>query len=395
MTSILLINDTTSVGHWGCAATSAALRRNLESRGNTVTPLTLTLDLPPLEGALSTPAHFSDPSLLDELEANIPDLIAPIRDAETICVNGEGTLHGIYDRPRYLYALIAAAHQLGKPTALINCSIFPESKPTGDSPESYAVHAEVLHHISFLACRDAFSHAICHAMGIPAARSFDCLPLEAVHHAQSTKAERHGIVLTGSVLRHPQLLSAFEAVARRFAPEITLLLDKPKPQRADSDQHVADHLESVGLAIRTIRADSFESWLHTLASARVVVSGRFHHAMAARVVGTPVVTIASNTPKLDALTELGAPAPLDPFDSHLNEQLIAATVDTLDAHAPPNNLDTILHLAIRNFAWLDEPAASHTDPPRYELPQRIEAAASTATQGVPSSNQNPSKTRSP
>ncbi|MEO1535064.1 MAG: polysaccharide pyruvyl transferase family protein [Planctomycetota bacterium] len=393
MTSTLLINDTTNVGHWGCYATSRALSRNLEARGHTVTPLTLPLDLPLLDGALSSPAHFREPTLLDELDARVPNLIASVRNAENICVNGEGTLHGIYDRPRYLYALIAAAHHFGKPIALINCSIFPESNPTGDAPAQYALHAEVLRHVSFIACRDAFSHAVCHAMGLPATRSFDCLPIEAADHTPATEAQRQGIVLTGSVLQHPELLNAFEALARKFEADITLLLDKPKPQRADSDQHVADHLDRAGLAIRTIRAHSFEEWLHTLASGRVVVSGRFHHAMAARVVGTPVVTIASNTPKLDALAELGAPAPLNPMDPKLPEQLIQAAAATLEAPPPPNNLDAVLGLAQRNFAWLDEPAALHTDPPTFKLPQRVEAAAATANQRVPSPNRIPSKTR--
>ncbi len=59
------------------------------------------------------------------------------------------------------------------------------------------------------------------------------------------------------------------------------------------------------------------AWLQTIATARILISGRFHHTIAAAVLGTPSVTFSSNTPKIEEIRQtLGLEPPLA-FDGQL------------------------------------------------------------------------------
>ncbi|MFT7405993.1 polysaccharide pyruvyl transferase family protein, partial [Zhongshania sp.] len=51
-------------------------------------------------------------------------------------------------------------------------------------------------------------------------------------------------------------------------------------------------------------ADTEQAWLECIANAALLVSGRFHHSIAAAFLGTPFIVTASNTPKVAGLLEL-------------------------------------------------------------------------------------------
>src|SRR5207244_119476 len=67
-----------------------------------------------------------------------------------------------------------------------------------------------------------------------------------------------------------------------------------------------------------VDAKSLEDWLSTIGAAALLVSGRFHHSLAAFSLRTPFVMLTSNTPKMNALAAmLGAPEPLRYDDPNL------------------------------------------------------------------------------
>lgn len=51
-------------------------------------------------------------------------------------------------------------------------------------------------------------------------------------------------------------------------------------------------------------ATSLNDWLASIEKASLLISGRFHHTIAANCLGTPFISFASNTPKIDGLAQL-------------------------------------------------------------------------------------------
>ncbi|MBU0608668.1 MAG: polysaccharide pyruvyl transferase family protein, partial [Armatimonadetes bacterium] len=60
--------------------------------------------------------------------------------------------------------------------------------------------------------------------------------------------------------------------------------------------------------LQGLDAQSFPAWLAVIKHADLLLSGRFHYAVAAACLGTPAVSFQSNTPKIDSVLEdLGLP----------------------------------------------------------------------------------------
>jgi polysaccharide pyruvyl transferase WcaK-like protein len=93
----------------------------------------------------------------------------------------------------------------------------------------------------------------------------------------------------------------------------------------------------------------------------VLVSGRFHHTIAAACLNTPFVLLGSNTPKNAGLAEtLGVPAPLALDSPGFVEALISRTEAAREGGSPPEDEGArraagLRELALENFSGL--PAA--------------------------------------
>ena len=82
-------------------------------------------------------------------------------------------------------------------------------------------------------------------------------------------------------------------------------------------------------SFQLINANSEKEWLATIDQARLLISGRFHHSIAAAFLKTPFVALQTNTPKLDALLEmLSLPWKLSVTDNNASE-LLMEMVDLL------------------------------------------------------------------
>jgi polysaccharide pyruvyl transferase WcaK-like protein len=91
------------------------------------------------------------------------------------------------------------------------------------------------------------------------------------------------------------------------------------------------HAATAG-GIEILLARSELEWLSAIASARLLVSGRFHYSIAAAWLGTPFLALDSNTPKMAGLMQvLGLAGPPERGAGNLAvlleqraEQLLAA-----------------------------------------------------------------------
>ena len=130
------------------------------------------------------------------------------------------------------------------------------------------------------------------------------------------------------------------------------------PSKGDPEfvKFLQEHCEA---PIEVMNAASMDEWLDTINHAALLVSGRFHHSIAAFCLNTPFIAMGSNTPKVHGISKLLAlPEPISSSDPKLVEKLLSRTAPVL-RHPEVDNAAkvSVLHeLAENNFdglkAWM-------------------------------------------
>lgn len=362
---VLLINDTSNWYHFGCTATSTALKSSITAQGFAIhsLPTERLMHCAPVPERL---VDFDAAEFFERFRAGCRDVVQAVETAELIVINGEGSLHGQSDYARLLlYLAYIAATRFGKRVQIVNHSCYPESAARITDPMVNALYRKVYETLDFIAVREPLSAEILRALGLAPVQAFDCLPLYvAEHYRPRPSARRSGIVVAGSVAWRdsgmPALLRLIELAHDQREPISVLIGAQANPARDDLAFVAAlRQAEPAGWAL--IEAQSPGAWLDTIGGARLLVSGRFHHSLAALCLGTPFVALESNTPKLHAVTTmLELPAPLAYSSPTLTDEVVAAAEARLATYAPPVSRDVIERLvgmARLNVAGLCMPAA--------------------------------------
>lgn len=345
----LLINDTTTDYHWGCFATSGFIKSKLASLGYRVTSFS---------AATTHRGMGQGPTSVDELAAfykKLPAVAPELWDALTRCaivvVNGEGTLHRSHNGPRCLLAFMWAAKRLGKTVHLINHSLFPSGGAEPAEADVRDYYYKCLSSLDAIVAREAHSISNYRNLGIPADLGFDCLP--AFANDISIPSSERAIVLCGA---SNWTADVAKSVAERLAP---LLAAQALPivflsggVKCPPEDRM--HYEAMRSAISRLvlaEAESVEQWLSIISSSALMITGRFHHLIAAIALSSPIVSMPGNTPKCEAVCDLvGLPSPIDAMSPLLEERVRQAL-----QHPPAPPLETALRareLAERNFSRL-------------------------------------------
>ncbi len=359
---VALLNDTTHWYHWGCNGTSTAITTTLRERGYAVEPLPIT-GMYGLSAGPRSLEEFDDPHCFRRFSAANAWVFRELEGADHVVINGEGSLHGMNDYVmNVLYLAYLSKTFLGKTVQLINHSCYPEGATAANDSERWRLYRKVYATADFVAIREPDSHALMTQAGIAATLSFDCLPLSIRRLAPGTERRGDEIVIAGSVASREDDLRAWIAFAERMAlagMQVRVLTGASMLPAADDLSFAQALKRGAPRVVEVVEADSLEWWLATLARAAVVVSGRFHHTIAAATLGTPFVLLDSNTPKNSGLARvLGSPPPLSLNTPELADQLTARTEDALrhhGAYAAPARADLAPQLcegAMRNFLGL-------------------------------------------
>lgn len=358
----LLANDTTAWYHWGCTATSLAIRDQIRQKGYDLaaTPIRSIYMARP---APSTLQEFDDPEFFDVFTAANPHLMRQAVDADVIIVNGEGTLHGLTDNVRgLLYFAYAAAQRLGKRVQIINHSCYPEDAATLTDPIANGLYKRVYEKLEYAAFREHISFGLMRQIGIQGALAFDSLPLTAkkMAHALPAKREKR-IVIAGSASADDRTAAAFAEYARWAAAagwQISVLTGA-RAFPSNDEAVFTRALTRFGLPAGTdlIQAGSLQEWMAEIARAGMVTTGRFHHSIAAFSTGAPFVAASSNTAKTNAIMQLlERPEPLPIRAPDLAARLIEAHQAALDNQEQPNDhavrLEAVETLALENYTAL-------------------------------------------
>jgi tetratricopeptide (TPR) repeat protein/ADP-heptose:LPS heptosyltransferase len=342
----VLLNDTAAWYHWGCTGTSTALREQLERRGYDVrgVPITRLLTL----GV--TPQDFESADTFAQVNASDPDLVALLRQAKLMLVNGEGSLHGATPTAlRILYLCWLAKTRFGAALHIVNHSCYPDA-------EAAALYAMVYRAADYVAVREPLSVPAVLALGVEPALAFDSLPLYVRDHFSGRPPRTDVAVLAGSVLlggRDAGLYPQIVQHLRSRGLEVVVLTGANGPPALEEIRFALQVKKACGDAVRLVEARSAADWLATIAGARLLVSGRFHHSIAAAALGTPFVAFGSNTQKVEGLMQaLGGEPPVAWTDPAALATALAR-IDCLLAEGmalPP--LDELCRRAEGNFAAL-------------------------------------------
>jgi polysaccharide pyruvyl transferase WcaK-like protein len=309
-------------------------------------------------------AELEDEALFHRFSERNVGLLQRLQNVPEVIINGEGSIHDLTPTATaLLYLAWICKRRLGKRTSIINHSCFPR---TGHAPDRRAdeLYARVYGALDHVVVREDRSAAELARLGIQATQGFDCLPLFINRHAAAGMPERERrVVICGSVAQDASLVELLLAVATRVID-----LGYSVDVLAGASAFIAqDDLRLVGALhprlrgrYRFVAATSERQWLDTIAAASLLVSGRFHHSIAAASLGTPFVVAASNTLKIDGLIErLGLQREaiwISPADgTGAISRIESLLADPQPALVPAERLTSLREMALRNFDGVAPP----------------------------------------
>ncbi|MEM1261535.1 MAG: tetratricopeptide repeat protein [Pseudomonadota bacterium] len=305
---VLFVNDTANGYHWGCTLTCNGLLGLLPPDDWLVRSCSIaSVDEPVTEAALLADPTLLTPSGLSAWLSRQPALRDAIQRADLLLVNGEGTLHGTGDQALTLLMVLAAATAVcERPFAIVNHSAYP---PADDSRAAAIVRElfqKVYARAIDVAVREPNSQTALAALGISSRLTFDCLPL-----VVSPRTVSHGeqIVIAGTASVSPAVvaaLSRFVDAAHSHGVGTTYLYGANGVPAVDDHRLATELVRQTDRRCQITFAPTESAWLDTIGSAAMLLSGRFHHTLAAACLQTPFLAATSNTQKMDGLlSELG------------------------------------------------------------------------------------------
>jgi polysaccharide pyruvyl transferase WcaK-like protein len=330
---VAFLNDTSAWYHWGCTGTSEAIKETLRKRGLEVA----SVPIQALHTAKSLPgssADFDNAGFFNRFFKENLTITAPILQSDHVVINGEGSLHDMSKLPlTILYLAYAAKKFCKKNVQIINHSCYPDGDKVIPGSQNARLYGGVYRLLDFVAIREHRSLEAMRAIGIEPTLSFDCLPLYVKHHPLPAVERKKTIVIAGSVAWKAEGLAALTSYMRAREAEgfVLIVLTGAKANPASDDEKFVSALcQALPEGWTHMVATSMEQWLSVIASASLMLSGRFHYTIAACILDTPPVVLGSNTPKNLALTEAaGLPPPLDYTASDLETALTVRTKEAL------------------------------------------------------------------
>jgi tetratricopeptide (TPR) repeat protein/polysaccharide pyruvyl transferase WcaK-like protein len=360
----VFLNDTSDWYHWGCSGTSLSVHRALRERGYDVQarPIALTQNLAALP---TSPEEFDSDDVYAAFVSKNTSLANQLSAADIVVINGEGSLHGGGIVPvGLLYIAFVAKTRLAKTVQIINHSCYPQGADTSSDGPLNRLYQRVYQQLDFIAVREPLSLRLLQSLNITCVQSFDCLPLfiDSLPALQTKHvSDKPYIVLIGSVAWGEAIAEPLtQFLQQRLAGgySIKLLIGASAFLAAEDVVFVQWMQRKAAGQFELCVADTEQAWLECIANAALLVSGRFHHSIAAAFLETPFIVTASDTPKVAGLLELlEMPAAMLQTDQDFLENLTLMADKRL---AQPGQFilsaqlrQALSALAENNFAALD------------------------------------------
>jgi len=307
----VFFNNTAASYHWGCYGTSMAIYEALIDDGYSV----VSFDVETTHQSLGDAPYLACPKQIEkfgqQLQAVNPMAFRAITDSDLIVINGEGTIHRFHQGPRVLLSIAKFASGLGKRVHLINHSCFPSggTEPAADDIEEF--YKTCLNGIEKIVVRDIESSRNLDRLGIIHTVGFDCLPHYLRRHPNIPEMPKAIVVGAASWWQQDQAkqfaVNLVESGVVNSGIPVIFLSGGFKRAPEEDELHFKCMKETI-TELRLTRPPSLGEWMGWIKSSHVLITGRFHHFIAAATVRAPVVYGSGNTPKTEAVAEMvGAP----------------------------------------------------------------------------------------
>jgi glycosyltransferase involved in cell wall biosynthesis len=311
----LFVNDTFNTFHHGCSATSLAIRRHLCELGDNST---IGISWEAISNPKLAPRNhdeFVSYEFRLKWERENAKLLRLFAASEHIVVNGEGSMSNYHYGSLFLFYLIYyCAEHLKKDVSVINHSLFTTT---------YSDRLDERTHSDFLKivatayrglknCWVREPESLTQLEEIVPGRGklcFDCLPLYVQEIFPHTKQdiERRGVLVGGGNYlddRYPEFLEALTPVLEDAfgAFEYAFLFSDVPHSQSSGDIALYNRIHELmpdRVCLRSVKTT--DEWLDEIRSARLLVSGRFHHTIAAFMLDTPFFAFKTDTKKMEGM----------------------------------------------------------------------------------------------
>ena len=353
----LLVNDTANTYHWGCYGTSTEIRLSLEECGYSVQSISA-VEIVELKAAPRTDAEAQDKGFRSAFLKQNPTIEKALSESDCVVVNGEGTLHGAGKAAfNLLYIANLAKTTFHKPVYAINMSLFPDDSGQANNAAD-AFYKSMLEPLDEIVLREPRSLEVAKRIGLDAREGFDCLPRFLARQGNDQESHKAGpIVLGGGLgIDFESYANLAQEIVQTINPTPVVYLIGAQSHPALDDIKTRQVLTEAVPNINVLTARTFKEWSNAIAQASCVVSGRFHHSIAALCLGTPIVVFHARTPKIAGLCEkLSLDPPLSITDPNQTETALNQIKAALETHNRPIDEQAIQSLrdsAAHNFDGL-------------------------------------------
>lgn len=358
MSKVLLLNDTSDWYHWGCTGTSQAIKEEILRRGHDLNSIPINY----------TTTNACQPKYAEDYQSNDfynkachenQALFDTISDADIIVINGEGTIHHNNEAVnRLFYLSYVASTRLNKRVQIINHSSYPEVAREPKFVPIFQLYKIIYSTLDYIAIREHISHRLLSLMKIDCTLSFDCLPLsikKAAPEINKNKTDR--VLIAGSVsLTHQGVKELSKFIKQLNVNNVEVgILTGASDHMAKDDNAFLETLSKYDCEWKNIKTNSLIEWYDAISTASVLISGRFHHSIAAAFLNTPFLLFNSNTLKNTALCETFKVQGPYSFDEAGLCEMLLKKVENIQTHdvIEPEILNKLMQRANNNFKGLE------------------------------------------
>ncbi len=360
---VLFLNDTYNDFHHGSCCTSYVIWENIKKVTTSYDHITI-VENRQSEYKPEKLWQFEDENYYNEWIQKNKLLFNKLNEADIVIVNGEGCI-SLYnpDTCQLLYMIYIAKAKLNKHVELINTSVYITNYLDDSPTEYHNILKLVLNRLDYFAVRDYKSLIdVNNITDKSVVLSFDSTPLYIENHFESKK------IIDGDYI----LLSGGNFINEKFYPFINEVLSS-LPERLKnlrcyflySDVNTArcqddiEHFNKLkdyvkGHNIELLTVYSINEWLSAIDNAKLIISGRYHHSIAAFMLDTPFLTFKTNTKKVEAILEMFNRKDnlLKNYDTQYALKML--NTDSFYAKNDSYTKDSIINLARNNFHFLKE-----------------------------------------
>jgi len=355
------VNDTFNDYHCGSSATSFVIKRKLNEIFQNVDTVPIR-NIRKLKGETLSKSKFYDEKYIANFIDDNKEIVKKIKKVDWVVLNGEGCI-SVYNKDtcNMLYLIHLAKYKFNKHVAIINTSIYRKNYVQDLSKEEQNEYDDILkliiNEVDYCAVRDYYSLMNILPLNTEKVElSFDCLPLYVRDYYNNfdIKLDSDYILISGGNYLPEDYEDIINKIYQKTKKKMYFLYCDVENAQCKEELELFERLsKKIGKDIKLIKTSDIDEFISVIDNAKILISGRFHHTIAAFMVNTPFVSFKTNTKKIETILNM----------MDYTERLVDSTnaIDKVLELLAINNKDNnknkqaeIIKLAENNFKFSDK-----------------------------------------